>query len=456
MLEPPPADARAADVPALWNRSAMILRMHMGRQRWFRAVILTLIAIFLVWEVVTRSFVAYLADVAPETALWLRPTDSRALSRLAEIRLALDRSAKTSDFKSSSRDMAVNHATSRESATWAKGALPGDPLDARAFGVLGQLADDASDARTAARFMQAAVRRSLHETAAVYWLMRRSHDEHDYGAAIRYADTLLRTRPQLIAQAMPTLSQIAESKDAGTELGDLLAANPPWRQQFFDLLPDYISDARTPLYFFLGLRATATPPSPPELRGYLDFLIRHTFYDLAYYTWLQMLPPEQLEHAGLLFNGSFELTPSGVPFDWIISSGSGVTATIATRPDRDTERAFFIEFGHGRVDFPGISQVTMLSPGTYKFQGKYSGDIGGRRGLRWRITCAGATAIPIGESSMALGIAPPWKEFEFSFSVPKADCRAQYVRLVLDARSPSEQFVSGSIWYDELRIMRAE
>ena len=32
-----------------------------------------------------------------------------------------------------------------------------------------------------------------------------------------------------------------------------------------------------------------------------------------------------------------------------------VTATIATRPDRDTERALFIEFGHGRVDFPGIS-----------------------------------------------------------------------------------------------------
>jgi hypothetical protein len=433
----------------------MILSMSLNRQKRFEAVMLTLIAIFLVWEVITRSFVAYLADVAPETALQLRPTDSAALSRLAEIRLALDRSSKTSDLKSP-RDMAVERRTSREIAAWAKSALLGDPLNPRAFSVLGQLADDASDAAEIERFMQAAVRRSLHESVAVYWLMRRRHDMHDYGAAISYADALIRTRPDLIAQAMPTLSQIAESKDAGSELSDLLAANPPWRRPFFELLSNYISDARTPLYLFLNLRDTATPPSAPELRGYLDFLIRHTFYELAYYTWLQLLPAEQLGNAGLLFNGSFELAPSGLPFDWVISSGSGVTANIATLPDRDTEHAVFIEFGHGLVEFQGISQVIMLSAGTYKFQGKYRGEIAGRRGLRWRIACAGAAAIPIGESPMVVGTASPWKDFEFSFSVPKADCRAQYVRLVLDARSASEQFVSGSIWYDELRIVRAE
>jgi hypothetical protein len=451
--EPPSADA--AGIGLFWNRSAMILSMHMSRQRCFRVVILTLIAIFLVWEVITRSFVAYLADVAPEIALQLRPADSAALSSLAEAGLTLARSSTTSDLNPP-RDLAVNRATSREITEWAKAALLGDPLDARPFRVLGQLADDASDAAGTERLMQAAVRRSLRESAAVYWLMRRRHQMHDYGAAIGYADTLLRTRPELLAYAMPTLSQIAESKDAGSELSGLLGANPPWRRQFFELLPNYISDARTPLNFFLGLRDTAAPPSPSEFRSYLDFLIHRTFYELAYYTWLQLLPTEQLGNAGLLFNGDFELAPSGLPFDWIISAGSGVTATIATRPDRDTERALFIEFGHGRVDFPGISQITMLAPGAYKFQGKYRGDIAGRRGLRWRVTCAGATATLIGESAMVIGKASPWKEFEFSFSIPKTECRAQYVRLALDARSPSEQFVSGSIWYDELRIARAE
>jgi hypothetical protein len=414
---------------------------------------LAVIAIFLVWEVITRSFVAYLADVAPETALKLRPTDSAALSALAEV--GLDRSSRTSDFKAPPV-MAADRATGSQIAAWAKLALRGDPLDARAFRVLGQLAVDASDEAGIESFMQAAVRRSLRESFAVYWLMRRRYDLHDYGGAIRYADALLRTRPELIAQAMPTLAQIAESKDAGSELSDLLAANPPWRRQFFELLPGYISDTRIPLDFFLSLRDTATPPSPAELRGYLGFLIRRTDFELAYYAWLQLLPPEQLANVGLLFNGSFELPPSGLPFDWVISSGSGVTATISTRPDRDTEHALFIEFGHGRVDFPGMSQVTLLAPGTYKFQGKYRGGIVGRRGLRWRIACAGTTPVPIGESPMVVGVVSPWRDFEFSFSVPEADCRAQYVRLALDARSASEQFVSGSIWYDELRIVPAE
>src|SRR5260370_26361848 len=118
--------------------------MPTSRQRRFRAVILTLIAIFLVWEVITRSFVAYLADVAPETALQLRPTDSVALSNLAEIRLALDQSSKTSDVKSP-RDMAVARGTSPQIAAGAKSAILGNPLDARAFRVLAQLPDYPSD-----------------------------------------------------------------------------------------------------------------------------------------------------------------------------------------------------------------------------------------------------------------------------------------------------------------------
>jgi hypothetical protein len=156
----------------------MILSVHMSRLRCFRAVMLTLIAMFLVWEVITRSFVAYLADVAPETALQLRPTDSAALSGLAEIRLTLDRSSKASDFKSR-WDMDVDPGTSPQIAAWAKLALLGDPFDPRAFRVLGQLAVDASDEAEIERFMQAAVRRSLRESVAVYWLMRRRHDMHD-------------------------------------------------------------------------------------------------------------------------------------------------------------------------------------------------------------------------------------------------------------------------------------
>jgi len=49
----------------------------------------------------------------------------------------------------------------------------------------------------------------------------------------------------------------------------------------------------------------------------------------------------------------------------------------------------------------------------------------------------------------------PGPEFSVAFAVPDADCKAQQVRLALDARSASEQLITGSIWYDQLQIVRA-
>jgi hypothetical protein len=98
----------------------------------------------------------------------------------------------------------------------------------------------------------------------------------------------------------------------------------------------------------------------------------------------------------------------------------------------------------------------MLPPGSYQFQGKYKGNVIGRRGLQWWISCASGASSQISESQMLVGAAMTWKPFFFSFIVPKADCRAQSVRLVFGARSASERFVSGSIWYDELQIRRTE
>src|SRR5215470_17841496 len=47
----------------------------------------TPIALLLVWEVMTRSLAAYLADAKPETALQLQPGNPTAPLNLAEARL---------------------------------------------------------------------------------------------------------------------------------------------------------------------------------------------------------------------------------------------------------------------------------------------------------------------------------------------------------------------------------
>jgi tetratricopeptide (TPR) repeat protein len=453
--------------------------------RW-STIILGGCAVILTWLVVSRSLAAYLADVAPHSALWLNPRQPDALINLADrsinasvnvpgsaMDVAGQASQQQNDTSVATTGVPDSAATASENLNQAfeivdqnrsvdlpeirarlESALMNEPLNARALRILGQLADTSKDNDDASKYMTAAARLSLHEGIAVYWLMRKSTAANDYKAAISYADALLRTDPGLGPYVVPILAHFAEQQASKDLVKTLLESNPPWRGLFFGALPDSVTDARTPLEFLLALSTTPTPPTSAEIGRYLDFLIRHRFYDLAYYTWLQFLPADELRNAGLLFNGSFEVAPSGLPFDWVITQGSGVTIDIVPRRDKNNAHALLVDFLYGRVDYHSVSELVLLPPGTYQFAGQYNGKIAGPRGLKWRIVCAGESNTRIGESPMISGVTSAWKDIEFIFTVPAADCRAQYVRLDLDARMASEQLVSGSMLFDELHISR--
>jgi hypothetical protein len=431
--------------------------------------------------VITRSVVAYLADANPNLALHLRSNHPTALLNLAQDRLnqsagtknidpaaALPRedtsrtvvakglaSATNNDpmVETDSADdplAAIDAHTLTQIRSWVEMALLEDPLNARAFRILGTL----SHGTTQATLMQAAVRHSFLESVAVFWMMQKSFQDGDYRAAIRYADIMLKTRPSSPETAMGVLGRVAETPGVSAELKQLLASNPRWRADFLRLLPKSISDARTPLDYLLALRDTTTPPTISELSPYLDFLIQNQLYDLAYYTWLQFLPPDQLSKAGHLFNGGFEIEPVGLPFDWTFTSEAGATIEIVERTDGTNAHALFLEFGVGRVDVLRVTQVVMLAPGDYQFQGSYRADIVSQRGMQWRVICAGKSRTVIGESPLVIGAKSDWSDLRFTFSVPKIDCPAQSVELAFTARSASEQFVSGSAWFDDLQIAR--
>jgi hypothetical protein len=421
------------------------------------------LGIVLAWLVISKSLVAYLANAAPEAALWLDPGDPSALLNLAESgfdpantvetagRTAPESPPITSEASPAQPALPPTHDQAR---IWAETALVNDPVNARALRILGQIAHAAGDQSRAISFMQTAARHSIYEIAAFSWLMQDNYERRNYRGTLYFADALLRTRSQAMSRVLPILSRIAENPEAMGELQGLLANNPPWRRSFLSALPRAVSDARTPLKLLLAIRESSNPPTLADIRDYVNVLTEHKFYELAYYTWLQFLPSGRLSSASFLFNGSFEIAPSGLPFDWVMGGGTGITVDIAPRADEAGQRALYVELGPGRVEFDGVAQTLLLAPGTYQFKGKYRGAVIGPRGLVWRVSCAGGAGPPIGQSSMMTGQAPHWKEIEFSFTVPEAECRAQQLRLVLDARSASEQLVSGSVWYDELAISR--
>jgi hypothetical protein len=256
-----------------------------------------------------------------------------------------------------------------------------------------------------------------------------------------------------VPYAAPALGQLAETKTGRDVLVKFLATEPPWRNTFLRLIASNVADARTPFEIFMALKDTPAPPQQSELRAYVEFLTGHEFFDLAYFTWLQFLPPEQLANMGFLFNGGFEQALSGFPFDWTIGRGTGVTVDIAPRLDAQDKRGLLVSFGAGRASFPRVYQWAALPPGDFRFKGLLKGELIARRGLQWSVHCHGGQTI--GESEMFLGRRQEWTNFEFAFTVPTTGCAPEIVILTHASRSPSEQMASGAIWFDDLTIVRA-
>jgi hypothetical protein len=72
--------------------------------------------------------------------------------------------------------------------------------------------------------------------------------------------------------------------------------------------------------------------------------------------------------------------------------------------------------------------------------------------MMWTIRCAEAQ-VPFAVSEKLKGANQAWLDFSFEFTVPE-NCPAQYVKLILDARSPSQKLVTGFMWQDDLQIVR--
>ena len=416
-----------------------------------RVVIFTIVGLALCWLVISHSVVAYLSTVAPEMAVKIHANHSQSLLRIVENELhtIVEDGDKTpnSPRLSSSRIKAL-----RENA---QTALISAPLSARAYRVLGQIAEIEGSVPRAERFMYAAVRRSLNERTAVDWMMRQSADRKIHQATAYYADVLLRSTPGVTAYVTPLLAQMAEDSAGKSEIEKLLATNPNWRRAFFSHLGASVTDARTPLDLFLSLKDSSAPPTTDELNSYQSFLFQHKFYELAYNVWLQFLPPNELASAGFLFNGDFEKKPSGSPFDWRTLPGANVIVDFALRPQNASNHALVVDLGPGRVEFRGVTQTIMLPPGDYVFKGSFMGEIHGPRGVQWSARCMDGRAT-LGQSKMILGSFPDWRTFEFPLIVPENGCSAQIIELKLAARSPSEKLAFGAIWFDDFSILRTE
>ena len=444
-----------------------------------RAIVLGFLALILCRLVVITSLPSVFALTSPDWALQLNPEHPVALMTKAEqartslIALATEINAsakKNTNHRPSTKSGTVaRYASSAFSAkdrsraqqtkalraeirSLAKQIIVNDPLNARAFRLLAEVTDDRKRVRI---LMQAAAKRSRLESVAQFWLLNDAFSRKDYATALGHADILLRTRPALTRYVMTYLGQIAENPAGKPLIIKQLASAPSWRGAFFRALPRNIHYANTPLDLMVALKSTKNPVLVEELNPYLTFLIGKKLIDVAYNAWLQLLPEKQLATLREIYNPSFERDPTGLPFGWQVKRAKNSSIDYRQKGAKTRQRALHIGFGAGRVVFPTVSQIIMLAPGRYQFSVAFRGNIKAKRGLRWRVSCLYKPAQALAETDMLRGKVPTWRTTSLNFTISEnGKCKAQTLKLVHDARSASEEFISGEVWFDDVKLTR--
>ncbi len=325
-----------------------------------------------------------------------------------------------------------------------------DPLNGELYRLLGQLNELEGNQSYTYKLMAAASDISSREIIAHDFNLRLNIKSNRPVAALEYADRLFSFAPELVVHYLPAFIFFMQNDSSKNDLIRRLARNPYWRMNFMSqIIPKLANNYNSIIISLLNsLNKTSFPVSNKELNYYISSLVSEGKYDIAYQAWLSFLAPDKVKKLALINNGDFEEEPTGLPFDWMLAGGKQARAQFNDIRGRNNSRALNVELGNGRISFPNISQLIVLAPGNYRIDGKYMGELTGKRGLFWSVYCLGGNKI--GSSDEILGRFSNWKDFHFEMNVPGVNCRAQRIFLHHGARSPSEQILSGSIYFDNI------
>ncbi|HEX5754963.1 MAG TPA: hypothetical protein VFY12_01245 [Arenimonas sp.] len=407
-----------------------------SRQRIVAAAVITCIAVLLAWRVLTLGLADHWQSSDPERALRWREDHPVALLNALDAALRQPADAKTI------KALALS-------------ALQASPLNGRPYRVLAQLREAEDGIEAALPLYNAAVHRGPRDRFTHARLFDYGLQTGDVAKALGHFDFLLRLRPQTASTLLPVLVTLAAEPAVQPALAAKLSDSPPWRAQFLRLLAQTASDsgAVEPLWQLLRTGAGGGLPQA-ELQPWLDRLLRDGQGDRAYLVWVSQLGQRELTELGNVYNGDFELAPSGFGFDWRFGRVPGARIDRMPVTGASGNLALRVAFDDRRVPFAHVQQVLALPPGMWRLQGRARADaLRSERGLVWQVNCH-AGGAPLGRSEPLRG-QRSWHAFALAFEVPAQGCSAQVLRLLLPARIPAERRIGGQAWYDGLAISRA-
>ena len=195
--------------------------------------------------------------------------------------------------------------------------------------------------------------------------------------------------------------------------------------------------------------------TPPLAARYADFLLARQLYSDALAFWSPYAAPDSgYPTRNLLFNAGFEAPFSGARLDWTPSNSPHVSENRDSTVARSGNWSLRLDFdGAENIDYRGISQTVIVSPGPYRFRAWLKLDrLTTDRGLFFRILDPESPAR-LDLRTPAFTQAADWTPVELDLRVPPGTRLLQ----IQPSREPSLKFdnkISGTAWIDSVEFVR--
>jgi len=322
----------------------------------------------------------------------------------------------------------------------AREALSGSPLETRALGVLGIVAERTGRSDEATELMRAAGRLGRRDDGVDAWLYGAAMRNQRYSEAFLHADALMRRNLAELRPFLPPLVSALNDPTAIDPMAERMANKPLWRRQFLD----YTSGRSPDLSFALlsAMKRRGSAPTDAELAAHVKGLVDANLYQQAVSHWRAFRPAGQA--SALLVDGDFNNPSTAPPFGWNLEGNIFGNIERTDQLGRAGEALRIDHDGMSPARFP--QQLVVLTPGRYRFSGEtYAGTPQSAGRMEWRINCVDGTSVARVRNTDTAGA---WKTFAMDFDVP-VNCPAQWLELksVL-----GEQRVVVEVWYDKLSI----
>lgn len=193
----------------------------------------------------------------------------------------------------------------------------------------------------------------------------------------------------------------------------------------------------------------------PVTLDYLGYLLRVRQFDEAVAVWLASVSRNRGDYMkpNRIFNGDFELAPSGSPLDWRIDQMEAAQIARDASAAHSGQYSMHLQFaGTQNVDFHHVSETTIVSAGTYRIEYFIKTDnITTNEGVRLHVydpEHSGQLDV-LTDASTGTN---DWEQKSAIFTV-KPQTRIVRVEIV---RLPSRKFdnkIAGAAWIDGVKIV---